>query len=218
MKPPPCSANTAAQSRSRFARRQRGCGGRHDGCEYGRPLRGDVSCARPIQSCFSIDWWESGMVRGRPRSGSDLTGIWAIGYARTYPEWVVGENSGCGIRDNEFAWCFYWGECQLFLSLHPSPAHPHPKTQPSSAWGDVRPGEVIYPGYPGCACPAVVNSACADSQLVWWYRAHTRYVTAQGPGVRIYRASRHALGVPALKYKPDGTPVSGYLTVGFAAG
>ena len=45
---------------------------------------------------------ESGMVRGRPRSGSGLTGIWAIGYARTCPEWVVSENSGCGIRDNEF--------------------------------------------------------------------------------------------------------------------
>ena len=109
---------------------------------------------------------ESGMVRGRPRSGSGLTGIWAIGYARTCPEWVVGENSGCGIRDNEFAWCFCWGECQLFLSLRPSPAHPHPKTQPSSAWGDVRAGEVIYPGYLRCACPAVVNSACADLQTV----------------------------------------------------
>ena len=58
------------------------------------------------------------MVRGRPRSGSGLTGIWTIGYARTCPEWVVGENSGCGIRDNEFAWWFCWGECQRFLSLY----------------------------------------------------------------------------------------------------
>ena len=108
---------------------------------------------------------ESGMVRGRPRSGSGLTGIWAIDYARTCPEWVVGENSGCGIRDNEFAWCFCWG-MPTVSEFTPRLARPLPKTQPTSAWWGVRAGEVIYPGYPGCACPAVVNSARTDLQTV----------------------------------------------------
>ena len=112
------------------------------------------------------------------------------------------------------AWCSCWGKCQLFLNL--CTARP-PNTTHVSVRG-IRAGEVIYPGYPGCACPAVVNSARADLRTVWWYRAHARYIIAQGPSVRIHRASRHALGASALKSKPDGTPVSGYLTVGFAAG
>ena len=36
-----------------------------------------------------------------------------------------------------------------------------PQTQPTSAWWGIRAGEVIYPGYPGCACPTVVIGAHA---------------------------------------------------------
>ncbi len=158
---------------------------------------------------------ESGMVRGRPRSGSGLTGIWAIGYARTCPEWVVGENSGCGIRDNEFAWWFCWG-MPTVSEFMPRPATPQNTTHVSVGGRSCRGGDLS--GLPGMCLPRHRKQRPHGFANSGWCRAHTRYLTAQGPGVRIHCASRHTLGAPALKYKPDGTPVSEYLAVGFTAG
>ena len=143
------------------------------------------------------------MVRGRPRSVSGLTGIWAIGYARTCPEWVVGENSGCGIRDNEFAWCFCWGECQLFLNLRL--ARPLPKHNPRQRGGAFVQGRCLS-GLPGLCLPrrgkqrphgfangVVVSGAHTIPHRAGAERSHLSCLSPhpRGAGIEI-QARRHA--------------------------
>ena len=85
------------------------------------------------------------------------------------------------------------GECQLFLSLRPAPpTHPQNTTLVSVGGRSCRGGDLS--GLPRMCLPRHRKQRPHGFANSGWYRAHTQYLTAQGPGVHIHCASRHALG------------------------